>query len=121
MTIREDRFSAGAVIERSAKREKVSFDDLGCMLDHARFHPDTRFVEWYARDASDGSWVRCQDARFVMSDRINTPMASGIEAFKDPAAAAAAAKAAGTDVLTWDQVVAARRKFMEDRYGKPAR
>ncbi|HLO41774.1 MAG TPA: nitrous oxide reductase accessory protein NosL [Phycisphaerales bacterium] len=121
MNVREDRYSAGAVVTIEEKRQHLSFDDIGCLLDHERFHPEIRFHEWFVRDAASGRWVDAPHAHFVHSDSIHTPMASGIAAFADAAAAQEAATKAGATVQAWPEIRAARQKWMEERYGKPAR
>lgn len=119
MIVSEDRYSAGAVVRKDGVLEHVSFDDIGCMLDYQRFHPDVQFVEEFVREASTHGWVAASNAYFVVSETIRTPMGSGIEAYADGAAADAAAEKARTQMLRWEQVREQRRVTMERLFGKP--
>lgn len=119
MTVREDRYSCGAVVRKGEVRSHVSFDDIGCMLDHARFHPELEWVEEYVRDAVTGRWVEASKASYVVSEQVATPMASGISAYAEKADADAAGKKVSAAVQTWPEVRAARQALMESRYGKP--
>jgi copper chaperone NosL len=119
MTVREDRYAAGAVVIDKEVRTHLSFDDIGCLLDHERDHKELRYVEWYVRDASSGEWLDATRASFVLSDMIQTPMASGIAAHATRDAAQAQAVKVNAAVQTLDEIRASRQKWMEDRYGKP--
>ncbi|MBL8963048.1 MAG: hypothetical protein KF787_09845 [Phycisphaeraceae bacterium] len=121
MTIREDRFSASALIDDPSGPRRVDFDDPGCLLDHQREHPEVRFRSAHVRDAGTGAWVEADSAWFVLSDRIATPMASGIAAYANPAEARDKAREVGEAVIDLGSLREARRAFMEQRYGSPDR
>ncbi|GMV25657.1 MAG: hypothetical protein AMXMBFR58_16880 [Phycisphaerae bacterium] len=120
MIVSDDRYAAGAVIRKEGRLEHAHYDDIGCLLDHARFHPDIEFVEEYVRDSITRQWVRAAGASFVMSEQVHTPMASGIAGFATLEAAGESAGGLGVKVQAWDEVRASRREWMESRYGKPA-
>jgi len=68
------------------------FDDLGCMLEHAKGKiGKANIVAYYAMDFPTQQWVKAEEAHFVKSDKFQTPRNGGILAFKDPAKAQALA------------------------------
>lgn len=119
MTVREDRHSAGAVVKEKDARLHLSFDDIGCMLDHEREHKEFTYAEWYVRDASNGEWLDATKASFVLSDMIPTPMGSGIAAYATKEAAQTQAVKVNAAVQTFVELRVSRQKWMEARYGKP--
>lgn len=121
MTVLEDRFSASALIEDPSGPRRVDFDDTGCLLDYQREHPQIRFLSMHVRDAGSGAWVRAGTAWYVLSDRIATPMASGIAAYAGRSAAHEKARQVGEVEIDLGSLREARRAFMEQRYGSPAR
>lgn len=121
MTIREARFSASALIGDPPGPRRVDFDDIGCFLDHQREHPEVRFLSEHVRDAGTMAWVEANTAWFVLSDRIATPMASGIAAYANLSEAQDKAREVGEAVIDLGSLREARRAFMEQRYGSPVR
>ncbi len=119
MTVREDRYSAGAVVKEKDARLHLSFDDIGCLLDHEREHKELKYAEWYVRDASNGEWLDATKASFVLSDMIPTPMGSGIAAYATKDAAQAQAVKVNAAVQTLAELRVSRQKWMEAKYGKP--
>ncbi len=89
MAISEMRFAAefldgdGAVFK---------FDDAGCMLNYIRGRirrEDIRAI--FVMDYEARRWLKADDAVYVRSERIKTPMGGGIIAFADKGQAEAAA------------------------------
>lgn len=120
MTIAEDRHSAAAIIRRDGKPTRIAFDDIGCLLDHMREHPEVEFTDLYVRSADTGAWLPAPEASYIMSPQIPTPMASGIAAYADRERAGAAGSQSGANVVTtWTELIPARRKHMQDLYGSP--
>lgn len=123
MLVNEDRFSAGALIERRGRREHVVYDDIGCMLDIERTSRlDARVLERWVHDAGTRAWLRAEDARFILADPqiVRTPMGTGIAAYADAADAQRVRDATKARLLDWAALVDARRDFMEAQFGKPA-
>jgi copper chaperone NosL len=72
---------AGEIVE---KRKVHKFDDIGCMLAYAQsnnLNPDKAY--FWIMDFDSTTWIRGEEAYFVLSPEINTPMGYGIIAFKD--------------------------------------
>ncbi len=119
MLINEDRCCAAILVDSDGNhREHILFDDIGCLLEYKTTKPKAKIVEHWVRDYSARTWIKAESAGFLMTERIHTPMGSGIVAFADRAGADAAQKENDGRVLTWDEVIVARREWMEARYGK---
>lgn len=83
------------------------FDDIGCLLAAARLEAATPRA-WF-HDASGGGWIEAADAVFVASPEIRSPMGGGVLAYRDGAAAEAAAfRHRGTIVRSFEDLL--RRK-----------
>ncbi len=119
MLINEDRCCAAILIDADGThREHVLFDDIGCLLEYQTTKPQTKIIERWVRDYSARSWVKSESAFYLMSEKLRTPMGSWIVAFNTRPAAEAVQKEHEGRILTWDEVIVARREWMEARYGK---
>ncbi len=122
MLISEDRCSSALLVERDGAREYLNYDDLGCMLDDERDGlGGAAVVDRFARDYGSRAWVRADAAAFLFSEdqSLHTPMGSGIVAFLARSDAdAVRGKHAGA-LHDYASLQAARRAWMESRYGKP--
>lgn len=121
MAIREHRHEASAVVMTDGDKKAMSFDDIGCLLDHARFHAEDSMQEIRVRDAATGDWVAAESAHFILADTVHTPMGSGIEAFAAIDTARDKAKAEGVTPMSWTEINAAHTRWMEERYGPAKR
>jgi len=122
MLINEDRCSSASILDDRGRRVYAHFDDLGCMLDIERMDSSLPpVVERHVRDYTTREWTRAEQAWYVASnpDRVRTPMGSGLVAFATRDAAAAHAKEHEGVVMTFQDLVAHRKAWMESRYGKP--
>lgn len=125
MLINEDRCSAALVVEAppsSGRRRHLLYDDIGCLLD-AELSRDAEFtiIERYVRDHAERTWHRAESAAYVIAppDRLPTPMGSGMVAFKQRAAAEAAAAAAG-ESADYAGLLNARRRWWDSRKAESA-
>lgn len=74
------------------------FDDIGCMLDALRRESGSPIDVWL-QDAAAGGWIDADEAVFVASPHLRTPMGGGFLAYADAAAAATAATAHRGEVV----------------------
>ena len=119
MLINEDRCCAAILVDAdTGHREHILFDDIGCLLEYKGTKPTTKIIEHWVRDYSARSWVKSESAFYLMSEAIRTPMGSWIVAFASRQAAEAVQKENEGRILSWDEVIVARREWMEARYGK---
>ncbi|MDE2293593.1 MAG: nitrous oxide reductase accessory protein NosL [Elusimicrobia bacterium] len=63
----------------------VLFDDLGELFADLKANPSLRGIS-YVHDASDDAWIKAESACFVRVSGLQTPMGSGVIAFRDVAA-----------------------------------
>lgn len=116
MIISEDRCCSALLLERAARREYALFDDLGCMLDAERAGLDgAAIVERHVHDHAGGGWLAAESAVYLLttSDKLVTPMASGMIAFADRNAAHSAQAAHGGELLDYRALGEARRAWHE--------
>ncbi len=80
------------------------FDDLGEMFMFYQKHPDEQVQAWFVHDYGTSEWTRAEQAFFVQSDGLHTPMGSGLAAFATREAAQAEAERLGATVRTFEEV-----------------
>lgn len=124
MIVSEEKSSCALLLEASKLRSYAVYDDIGCMLDDERDGlGDRSVIERYVHDVESHQWVRAEQSYYLMADskKLQTPMGSGIAAFAERPKADAAREQYGGRVLSWNELATARREWMEERYGKPAK
>ncbi len=90
------RFATAYAYEVGPGRyQSVLFDDLADMLAYAAKHPEHKVVAWYVHDYETKEWTDATTASYVASERIATPMASGLVSFANPDRAEVMAYCAG--------------------------
>ena len=113
MIISDERFAAAYAYEVGTGRyQSAMFDDIGDMLRYADKHPEHTIAARYVHDYESKEWIDAAKAIYVMSDKIETPMASGIAAFSTADRAEALAYSLGSKALTWDELKAMPRGGM---------
>jgi hypothetical protein len=111
MTISDPRFVAEAVLTTG---KVLAFDDIGCLatwLGTAREPVETVWVASF----TDQAWLRAEEATFLRTDSLRTPMASGLIALRNPAAADSLRTMLGGTLLTWSAVTTS--PFQRDGHG----
>lgn len=83
MIISEEAYASAYRLNNG--RQKL-FDDIGDMVTYHRLHREDVYVFW-VHDYSSLEWIRAENAYFVASTDLVTPMGGGIAAFADRAAA----------------------------------
>lgn len=114
MLISEDRCSSAMIVEREGQRDYVLFDDIGCMLDYERESLDgAAVVDRFVHDYSTRKWVRTETAVFLAapSDRLVTPMSSGMVAFATRPAAEAVLRMHGGVLADYHEITAVRAEW----------
>jgi len=92
MAISQREFAAEAVT-RSGRVER--FDDIGCLLDWRRRREVPEGTAFFVVDFDSAEWLDAQDAAYLRSRAIPTPMGSGLVAFGSRDAAVAARERLG--------------------------
>ncbi len=108
MSIADPRFAA-ELVTRTGK--VFYFDDAGCLAAFAvggTVTPDRVHSAWVTDFRAPGTLIPAQDAAYLRTDRVQTPMGSNLLAV--PRAAADSLQAAlGGTLLDWAQVLAQAR------------
>lgn len=120
MLVAEDRCSSAILIEDRGRRDHRMFDDISCMIDFEDKDHDFVLIETFVRDYAAGEengWLSAADAYFLHADvdRLRTPMGSGMVAFATRSAAEAKQQEVGGEIMTWEELSAARREAMRSR------
>lgn len=101
MAISQPRYAA-QVVDKDGTAFK--FDDIGCMLSYLHEHklPERRV---YVMDYVNQQWLEAENAVFVKSDAIESPMASGLAAFRDQISAQQFVKSNSGRVLAFPELI----------------
>ena len=95
MILSDERYAAATIIDGDRGNEPRVFDDFNCQKIYESKHPDLVIVDRWCHDHDSKAWLRMNDAWFVHSEQIHTPMASNIAAFSSADAAEAFAEPMG--------------------------
>lgn len=79
MIISEERFAAGLQLTDG---KYLKFDDAGEMIKYYQRYPDIDLLAWWVHDYDSLGWIRGEDAFFVKSTSLQTPMGTGVLAFE---------------------------------------
>jgi len=105
MTITDPAF-AGQLVSVTGK--VFVFDDIGELAAFAARTPiDQVHGVWVHRFLEPQDRLRAEDAVFLHSDRLRSPMASGLAAFRDRTVADSMRAVIGGELLDWAGVLAA--------------
>ena len=89
MAISEKRYAA-QFIDRDGQPFK--FDDIGCMINIAGGKRDRgEIAAYFVMDFDERQWIKAEDAYYISSAELKTPMEGHAAAFKDEARAREAA------------------------------
>jgi len=101
MIISEPRFAAAYyTVDGDARR----FDDIGGMARHYAENQED-VVHFWVHDYDTEEWIIADQAFFVMSDQIHTPMDFGVVAISDQSRAQELASEFNTMVMTFEAVM----------------
>ena len=106
-------YCKGVIAEKQYAAEFISkdgfvrkFDDITCMVQHAKGKVKPQNIEvYYIVDFPTQKWVPASEAKFVKSDKFKTPKDGGILAFQDPAKAQALASQYQAQLLSFDELM----------------
>lgn len=85
MIISEAKFAAATIMLNGETRK---YDDIAEMIKyHMMDHPEAQVKVWFVHDYNSKEWIRGEQAYFVLSPKLKTPMGGGSAAFRDQAAA----------------------------------
>ena len=119
MLVSEDRCSTAHLVDDRGRRDYLFYDDIGCMLDAEHEGRTPQVLERYVHDYTTRAWIRAEDATYVFANpkALPTPMGSGMVAFTTLADAQRTADPLSAKVLSFEQLVLARREYMDKHFG----
>lgn len=100
MIIQDERFAAASV---SADGRFQKFDDIGCL---ARYEKESgaKDLRSWVHDIDSGEWIKREQAKFVHSRDLVTPMGYGFAAFAVADDAAKWAEKQAGRVIAWNEL-----------------
>jgi copper chaperone NosL len=101
MSIDDPRFAAATLL---ASGKYLKFDDAGEMFRYHMNHPEDQVAAWFVHDYPSEKWIRGEQAIFVHSTSLQTPMGSGVAAFADRAEAEAFASEHNGTITNLDKL-----------------
>jgi copper chaperone NosL len=102
MTLDDPRFASATLLKTGEYRK---FDDIGDMIVFHMDHPDQQVAAWFVHDRDSENWIRAEEAVYVVSSEIESPMGHGIYAFETLEAAEAFAQGlSSAQVMNFEEV-----------------
>ena len=80
MAISEKRYAAEFI---DSEGQASKFDDIGCMGNFIKSRNATAITAYFVMDFNEGKWIKADNAYYVRSDELRTPMNGGIIAFQN--------------------------------------
>lgn len=103
MIISDERFASATVVESERSQPDTRlFDDFNCMINHEVMNPGPPILRRWVRDHASREWVAAEDAVYLCSADLHTPMASNVAAFAGRAGAEALRAEVGGDLRDFD-------------------
>lgn len=100
MIISEKRYAAEFI---DSEGQAFKFDDISCMANFISKRNTTKVVARFVMDFDSRQWIKADDAYYVRSPELTTPMNGGIIAFVDQSKAQeAVSKYHGTQLRSRD-------------------
>lgn len=80
MAISEKRYAAEFI---DSEGQPSKFDDIGCMSNFIKSRNATAVTAYFVMDFNEGKWIKADNAYYVRSIELRTPMNGGIIAFQN--------------------------------------
>jgi copper chaperone NosL len=106
MIISDARFASATIVVDDLGRPEVwLYDDIGDMLKNERDLEASRVLSRWVHDYNTSTWIRADDALYLRSEELHTPMASHVAAFSDRASADATAESLPGTIVDWQSLM----------------
>jgi copper chaperone NosL len=103
MIISDERWATSTIVDGSRGPEPRLFDDFNCQVDFETKHTDLKILARWSHCHLTQDWIHTEQAFFLVSPELRTPMGSGLAAFEESANAEAAAVNLGASVMKFDK------------------
>ena len=81
MIISDERWATSTVVAGPRGPEPRLFDDFNCQVSYEAEHPELDIVDRWSHSHATREWIRTEEASFLMSPKLRTPMGSKAAAF----------------------------------------
>ena len=81
MIISDARWATATIVEGQRGPDPKLFDDFNCQVNYEVEHPEETIITRWSHDYISADWLRTEDATFLMSSELRTPMGSRVAAF----------------------------------------
>lgn len=112
MIISEKPYAAAMRLRENGSRRTALFDDIGEMFDFERSSTDAEIISRYVHDHESGEWIEAENAFYVHSETLQTPMVSGVAALASRDEAEQFAEDHSGEVLTFEQMRSREEPFV---------
>lgn len=102
MFVVDPRYTVATLPEKS--EEWLLFDDIGELFKYRDVHNDAAFQVMWVNDYHDEDWLPAEDAWYLESTELNSPMGWGVAAFREEADARTMQQDIGGELLKWEDV-----------------
>lgn len=102
MIISDERWATATMVEGPRGPEARLFDDFNCQVNYEMENRDVPILARWSRSHATREWVRTEDAHFLISPNLRTPMASKVAAFESLTEADAAKAELTGDVVNFE-------------------
>jgi copper chaperone NosL len=99
MILTDQRHVAALRVTQEGEQRDLLFDDIGDMLEYERDNATLDVRQRFVHDFETRQWIDAADATFLRSEKIHTPMGSGIVAFAEAARGLARATQEGAKLV----------------------
>lgn len=101
MIISDPRYAAALVPQQGSP---ILFDDIGELFKYRQSHAPPATATPYVNDFNQKRWLRAEQAWYLRSGAILSPMGWGIAAFGDETTVRQAQVDRGGEILTWHDI-----------------
>lgn len=81
MIISDERWATATIVQGPRGPEPRLFDDFNCQVNYEEEHPQAKIVTRWSRSYTTTEWIRTEQAIFLISPSLRTPMGSNTAAF----------------------------------------
>lgn len=103
MIISDRRWATATILQGPRGPEARLFDDYNCQVNYENAHGGETIMARWSHDHGGGGWLPTENATFLISDTLRTPMGSRMAAFSDANGARAAGATTPGDVAPFDE------------------
>jgi copper chaperone NosL len=99
MILTDQRHVAALRVTQDGEQRDLLFDDIGDMLEYERDNAPLDVRRRFVHDFETRRWIDAAEAAFLRSEKIHTPMGSGIVAFAEESRGLARATQEGAKLV----------------------